>query len=93
MFSGSSGSAIGLQMAYVARQLVSAVRAFMRRISKQPAVLQVAAMLQDGTDLERTASMAKQMEKIATEMQSIVPASTTPKNSRMHAEKLDALCN
>ena len=35
-------------------------------------VPKVAAMLQDGTDLERTASMAKQMEKIATEMQSIV---------------------
>merc|ERR1719311_994723 len=35
-------------------------------------VPKVAAMLQDGTDLERTASMAKKMEKIATEMQSIV---------------------
>merc|ERR1719364_226111 len=32
----------------------------------------VAAMLQNGTDLERTAFMAKQMEKIATEMRAIV---------------------
>ena len=50
-------------------------------------------MLQNGTDLERTAFMAKQMEKIATEMRAIVPASTTPKNSRMHAEKLETRCN
>merc|ERR1719359_22753 len=35
-------------------------------------VPKVAAMLQNGTDLERTAFMAKQMEKIATDMRTIV---------------------
>merc|ERR1719473_1675666 len=35
-------------------------------------VPKVAAMLQEGTDLEPTARMAKQMEKIATDMQAIV---------------------